>query len=569
MTRTPGAIQVVLIANLTLPRSIRLALLATGDIRTKSNEESAFSPRIQRNDIVSSAYDTFGTSANAHLRFPHGMLLTSVFLVIALDEVVAWPSPLDYLYPRCDKCLELAGKFTKLVYSRPAFDEVRPHLISLCETALDQGGWRGDVICPGLVDAYGPPSIFVLTELYLSPLEICRNLEFCPRERNSSKEPRQCTAKRRTPDPEPKSSSNRTTDLIRILHLTDIHLDHEYAVGTATDCGYFICCRAGLPGKGEAGAFGDYSCDLSTFALNHLVNHLQSLDPQPDFIVYTGDNSPHDVWKQNSEMLVNATDFLVDYLSARFPNLMIYPALGNHESFPANFYYPPFDRNLTTILSRLWKKWIVRLPDDAAETIELGGYYTLLLREGLRLMAINTDFGYQLNVYTLLNNESSVFRRQREWMNETLYAAEQKGEKVLILGHIPPGIFTTIESYGEFYVPLIQRYRSVIVGQLFGHTHRDHFEVVGNECDLSGVVFISPPVTTFLNVNPSYRIYLMDPSSFEIIDYEQYHINLTEANRLAKMNRAQDAKWVKLYEAQQEYGLRDMSPRSWWDLSER
>ena len=67
---------------------------------------------------------------------------------------------------------------------------------------------------------------------------------------------------------------------------------------------------------------------------------------------------------------------------------------------------------------------------------------------------------------------------QFRWIERTLEAAAKNGEKVIIIGHISPGRLTAIESYGDFYVPVVSRYRDIIVGQFFGHDHRDGFEVV-------------------------------------------------------------------------------------------
>ena len=40
--------------------------------------------------------------------------------------------------------------------------------------------------------------------------------------------------------------------------------------------------------KGQAGHYGAYECDLPMTTLKLLVDHLRKLDPQPDFIIYTG-----------------------------------------------------------------------------------------------------------------------------------------------------------------------------------------------------------------------------------------------------------------------------------------
>ena len=46
--------------------------------------------------------------------------------------------------------------------------------------------------------------------------------------------------------------------------------------------------------------------------------------------VIAGDNSPHDLWNETWTSQFQATDYLVSYLSEKLPDIVIYPALGNH-----------------------------------------------------------------------------------------------------------------------------------------------------------------------------------------------------------------------------------------------
>lgn len=43
-----------------------------------------------------------------------------------------------------------------------------------------------------------------------------------------------------------------------------------------------------FPIQGQAGRYGDYSCDLPLATLDLVVETIAALDPQPDFIIYTG-----------------------------------------------------------------------------------------------------------------------------------------------------------------------------------------------------------------------------------------------------------------------------------------
>ena len=52
-----------------------------------------------------------------------------------------------------------------------------------------------------------------------------------------------------------------------------------------------MCTHTHIPhiiSQGQAGRYGAYECDLPMTTLKLLVDHLRKLDPQPDFIIYTG-----------------------------------------------------------------------------------------------------------------------------------------------------------------------------------------------------------------------------------------------------------------------------------------
>ena len=72
----------------------------------------------------------------------------------------------------------------------------------------------------------------------------------------------------------------------KVLHLTDIHYDGAYTLGTLVDCPYPTCCGvdSGTPSESQKGAgmWGDYDdCDvpmhllvagLEWIKVNHVIN---------------------------------------------------------------------------------------------------------------------------------------------------------------------------------------------------------------------------------------------------------------------------------------------------------
>lgn len=65
---------------------------------------------------------------------------------------------------------------------------------------------------------------------------------------------------------------------LKILHISDIHLDPGYTVGSNANCDEPICCQPGsVPEKEEdvAGYWGDYrGCDTSNWAFIDALNHI-------------------------------------------------------------------------------------------------------------------------------------------------------------------------------------------------------------------------------------------------------------------------------------------------------
>ena len=45
-----------------------------------------------------------------------------------------------------------------------------------------------------------------------------------------------------------------------------------------------------------------------------------------------------------------------------------------------------------------------------------------------------------------------------------------------------------------------------------------------------GTVLVCPSVTPHGRSNPSFRVFSMDPSSYQLLSYQQFHLNLTLAN---------------------------------------
>ncbi|KAM6907520.1 sphingomyelin phosphodiesterase [Xenentodon cancila] len=429
-------------------------------------------------------------------------------------------------------------------------------------------------VCREITELFRGDFIRALQESLLYPSEACALLVgpscgkfdiYAPWNISLPKDPKPPV---RPPTP-PKPGSPQS----RVLFLTDIHWDKEYEAGTAADCKEPLCCRkdSGFPSwkRKEAGYWGTYSkCDLPLRTVENLLENVARAGPW-DWVYWTGDIPAHNVWSQTRDQQLSELIVISRLIHKHLgPNVMVYPAIGNHESTPVNSFPPPFvhgNRSSAWLYNAMAEEWSPWLPEEALKTLRYGGFYTVEIQPGLRVVSLNMNFCARENFWLMVNSTDPA--NQLQWLVRVLQASENKGEKVHIIGHIPPGL--CLGSWSWNYYHIVNRYENTITGQFFGHTHLDEFQMFYDEETMTrplGVAFIAPSVTTFINLNPGYRVYYVDGdyqgSSRLVLDHETYILNLTEANHSPESpcNPEKNPKWTLLYRATKAYGLASVYP---------
>ncbi|KAM4619879.1 sphingomyelin phosphodiesterase [Polymixia lowei] len=365
----------------------------------------------------------------------------------------------------------------------------------------------------------------------------------------------------------------------RVLFLTDIHWDQAYAVGSSADCKDPLCCRneSGFPKwhRREAGYWGTYSkCDLPLRTVESLLENAARTGPW-DWVYWTGDIPAHNVWSQTRKQQLSELTVISKLIHKHLgPNVTVYPAIGNHESTPVNSFPPPFvhgNRSSAWLYNTMAEEWAPWLSEQALQTLRYGGFYTMEIQPGLRVVSLNMNFCARENFWLMVNSTDPA--NQLQWLVHILQASEDKGEKVHIIGHIPPGL--CLGSWSWNYYHIVNRYESTIAGQFFGHTHLDEFQMFYDEATMTrpvSVAFIAPSVTTYINLNPGYRVYIVDGnykgSSRLVLDHETYILNLTEVNHLpgpqgVPRNPDPNPKWTLLYRATEAYSVPSVFPSDW------
>lgn len=108
---------------------------------------------------------------------------------------------------------------------------------------------------------------------------------------------------------------------------------------------------------------------------------------------------------------------------------IIFSSFGNDEI--------PSSLRVDWLYEHVWSLWSKWLPAEAEETVLRGGYYTASPSKGHRIVALNSMDCYLYNWWLFYN--ATLIQEQLQWFHDTLLSAEEAGESVHILTHIPAG----------------------------------------------------------------------------------------------------------------------------------
>lgn len=380
---------------------------------------------------------------------------------------------------------------------------------------------------------------------------------------------------------------------LRVFHGSDFHVDPRYLVGSEGSCDSGQCCRSDsfnstlwnqtsfAPGSipkanisHPADYWGYYECDSPWSLIAAAMEGISGLQkPEPlDLAIYTGDLTTHDSDAHLSQDMVKYSEqSLYDMFHRHLGNTTMVVALGNHDSSPADLAAPAnlpdgrsgqlswdWDNVAALVKSEGWGN------DTTAQTIRSHyGAYSVSPRQGLRVIALNSDFWYRGNPMSFLNVDEPDPSGMLRWLTDELQAAEDANERVWTVSHVIPGWDggDGVDNPTNLLYLIYSRFAHTISATFFGHTHEDEFMVwynaqgsnssqVSRETkDAKVVGFIGPSITPLSNVNPSLRVYEVDPETYEVMDYHQYYTPLHDNEKLTSSGPV----WHELYTARNTY----------------
>ena len=189
---------------------------------------------------------------------------------------------------------------------------------------------------------------------------------------------------------------------------------------------------------------------------------------------------------------------------------------------------------------------------------EFGYYSTVLPHRRLRIISLNTNHAYLLNWWIFVGGRDPD--NMLHWLVRELQAAEDEGQSVYILGHIPPGQRDVSRFWTLAFGTIVERYEATIVAQFYGHTHRDEVEILydGPERERAiSVAYLCPSITPFTNLNPGFRIYEVDDATNRIVNHYTWIMDLPASNRALKPI------WTLEYDAKSAFNMQGLEVDDW------
>ncbi|KAI9810202.1 MAG: hypothetical protein M1827_006648 [Pycnora praestabilis] len=452
------------------------------------------------------------------------------------------------LVGNCSKCIAALSIAKTLALVVP--QQVPNALVSICQ----QSGFESNSTCQTNFEAstYGAIWTQVLAFADVSGQDgqyICNSFSstLCPMPTTN---PLNVTSLFPKPKPANATAPAASGERVKVLHLSDFHLDPRYSVASEANCTAGLCCRSNVHNAVSAQIalpaplYGAYQCDTPYFLALAALQSIGSLTGTGNgnssfaWTVYTGDLVSHDPQTQLSRAYTEYAEVSVYEMFKEYIAGPVFPVLGNHDTNPEAIDSPhslpgplgqQFSWNYDHVTS-LWQQdgWINST--TAADAALHYAAYSVKNQYGLRIITMNTDFWYHSNYFNFINTTNPDVSGMLGFLIQELQAAEDAGERVWILGHVLTGWdgSNPIDNPTDLFYQIVDRYSPhVIANVFFGHTHEDEIMIyyanngtIQNSANALTPGWIAPSVTPLTNLNSGFRMYEVDTGSFDI--YEAY-----------------------------------------------
>ncbi|KAI5966497.1 uncharacterized protein KGF55_000806 [Candida pseudojiufengensis] len=321
------------------------------------------------------------------------------------------------------------------------------------------------------------------------------------------------------------------SEKFNVLHITDFHIQPQYALGTETNCSQNICgfkdsFNKDLPGKdynftsyykkfnpnissielsfypdaryenstyikGEyydypkyrgwnfvnapATNFGAYLSDSPELLMNSSLIAVAKMHKEKDFelVVFNGDIIDHSVITCTPERTKHDEIRGFTLMKHYWDNIPVLPSLGN---FPYG-QLPPLHLGNESMeqfqynIDEMANLWINNEWFEEKDRNDLKRHYagfSYVTNRGLKVIGLNSNSYYQKNLYSYVNLEANPDQFGTwKFLIDELVESEQKGQRVWIQAHIPVTDFDALPLQSRIFGKIIERFSPYTVANIF------------------------------------------------------------------------------------------------------
>lgn len=255
-------------------------------------------------------------------------------------------------------------------------------------------------------------------------------------------------------------------------------------------------------------------------------------------------------------------------LRAALPGVPVYPALGNNDSDCGDYRLDAH----SAFLAEAAPFFLADLPAKervaATEQFAIDGSYAVRL-PGVHARMVALDDLFAARSYTSCAGkpDPAPAAAQTAWLQKQIAAARAAGERLWVMGHIPPGIdpYATVAKLrnvcaGEEPVPFLASPAlgdalasggDVIALALFAHTHMDEMRVIepSSQTGHGPVALRMVPSISPINGNlPAFTLFAVDAATAAVMDF-----------RLITAADSHGSAWAESYDYAKSYGRASFS----------
>jgi sphingomyelin phosphodiesterase acid-like 3 len=296
--------------------------------------------------------------------------------------------------------------------------------------------------------------------------------------------------------------------------------------------------------------------DTPFVLLRSSLQAMRVRQPDAKFMTVSGDLMAHGFTCRYSTLFPKSTpgeyqdfavktlSFVVGELRASFPDMPVYISLGNNDSGCGDYQLDAGSEFLAQAGRVLAEGLPASERQEVAKEFAEGGYYSVTMAEPMRatrLIVVNDVFLSPKFSTCGGKQDSAAGDAEMAWLERQLKEAREAGQKVWVMGHIPPGIdpYSTAAKFrnvcggqapvmflaSDKMADLMVDYADVMRLGVFAHTHMDEVRLLepeGGEAKAGHLAAIKmvPSISPVDGNNPAFTVARVNPASAILENYD-------------------------------------------------